>query len=161
MKTLLSGRILSRDDARNYNLFSAAKSLIRQVFRYEDHEPAETGCLGQNMHRIQTRLAALQTAEADANKLGNRNEAVIASTVAEVLGKAAMMDVSTAWDVLNEVLESACREACNPAIRNSARQRGLLKAIGELQEIRPALADTRFTCGDLADITPVALKSPA
>ena len=113
------------------------------------------------MHRIQTRLAAWQTAEADANKLGKRNEAVIASTVAEILGKAAKMDASTGWDVLNEVLESACREACNPAIRNSARQRGLFRAIGELQEILPNLADTRFTGGDLADIAPVALKSPA
>ena len=93
--------------------------------------------------------------------MSKRNDAVIAGTVVEVLTKATKMDASTGWDILNEILESACREAANPTIRNPARQRGLFKAIGELQEVLPNLADTRFTGGDLATVVPIALKSPA
>ncbi|WP_445504797.1 hypothetical protein [Microvirga sp. G4-2] len=113
------------------------------------------------MHRIQTKLAVWQEAKDDANKLGQHNEAVIAGTIIEVLERALKADETTGWDHFNIVLEAACREASNPAIRNSARQRGLFKAIGELQEVLPNLADTRFTAGDLADVTPMVVKSPA
>jgi len=43
------------------------------------------------------------------DKLGKRNETVIAGTVAEVLEQALRMDASTGWDLLNEVLESTCK----------------------------------------------------
>jgi len=60
------------------------------------------------------------------------------------------MDISTGWDLLNEIREQACREASNSMIQNTPRQHGLFEAIGELQEILPNLVDTRFTSGDLA-----------
>jgi len=113
------------------------------------------------MHRISNKLAACQAAETEAKSLGKRNENVIAGTVAEVLGKAARMDSSTGWDILNEILETACREAANPVIRNTPRQRGPFKAVAELQEVLPNLADTRFMAGDLAETGPQALRSPA
>lgn len=112
------------------------------------------------MHRIISKLDAWRAAEAEAKSLGKRNEAVIAGTVAEVLTKTSRMGATTGWELLDEVLEQAGREAANPVICNSARQRGLFKAIGELQEILPDLADTRFTGGDLADVTPQAVRSP-
>jgi hypothetical protein len=86
---------------------------------------------------------------------------VIANTVIEVLQHALKADETTSWDHFNVVLEQACREAANPAIRNSPKQRGLFKAISELQEILPNLADTKFVAGDLATVMPIALKSPA
>lgn len=117
--------------------------------------------MGQKMHRISNKLAAWQEAETEANKLGKKNEAVIAGTVIEVLQQALKADEATGWDHFNVVLESACKEAGNPTIRNSARQRGLFRAISDLQEVLPRLLDTRFIGGDLAEIAPVALKSPA
>jgi hypothetical protein len=113
------------------------------------------------MHRVQSKLAAWQDAKAEANKLGKRNEDVIAETVVGVVKKATRMDATMGWDLLSEILEQACREAANPAIRNSPKQRGLFKAIPELQEILPNVADTKFVAGDLAAVVPIALKSPA
>jgi len=53
------------------------------------------------------------------------------------------------------------RGAYKPVTRKTARQRGLFRVISELQEILPNLIDTRFVAGDLANATPMALKSPA
>jgi hypothetical protein len=86
---------------------------------------------------------------------------VIANTIIEVLQHTLKSDETTSWDHFNVVLEQTCRDAANPAIRNTAKQRGLFKAIGELQEVLLRLVDTRFIGGDLADAIPQALKSPA
>ena len=53
------------------------------------------GLMGLTMHRISHKLTAWQTAEAEAHKLGKQNEAVIASTVAEVLTKASRVNHET------------------------------------------------------------------
>jgi hypothetical protein len=44
------------------------------------------------------------------------------------------MDASTGWDLLDEVLEQACRDAANPEFGQAAR---LFRAISELKEVLP------------------------
>lgn len=112
------------------------------------------------MHRIISKLEAWRAAEAETKSLRKRNEAVMAGAIATVLTKASSTNATTGWELLDEILEQAGLEAANPVICNSARQRGHFKAVGELQEILPDLADTRFTGGDLADVTPQAVRSP-
>jgi hypothetical protein len=145
--------MVGQSDAMNHNLFSTANPSKERVFGYVAAAPRTRRLMGQRIHRISNKLSAPKS-------LGKRNETVIAGTVAEVLTKAARMNATRGWDVLDEILEPICKETANPVIRNSPRQRGLFQAISELQEVLPRLADTSFTAGDLAGITPMTLKSP-
>jgi len=113
------------------------------------------------MHRVVAKLDAYRAAEEEAKSVRKPIPATIAGTVVEVLSKVVHMDASTGVAPLYDAIEAACREAIQPGMRETPRQHGLLRAIAELEAILPGLHDTRWVAGDLANITPIPLRSPA
>ena len=113
------------------------------------------------MHRIQAKLTAYRSAEEEAKNLRKPIPATIAGTVVEVLEKVVKMDASTGVAPLYDAIEAACREAIQSGMRETPRQHGLIKAIAELEAILPGLHDTRWVAGDLANVEPRVLRSPA